>query len=230
MHTIISQLGRTWLSLRAIPKTLIFNGRYFGFAGLFHLPVLVSHRVVLERLAGQIVVKPSLPRFSIRIGFGSVGLFDRTRSHTVFENEGTIDFQGAASIGHGSKLSVGPNGTLIFGDRAHIIAESSVRCAKQITLGARCLISWQNLIMDQDFHKIFDMNDPTGTPTNPDKEIVIGPDVWIGCRCTILKGAVIGPGAVVASGSLVTGVWNDGHQLLGGNPCRVLRNTISWRV
>jgi acetyltransferase-like isoleucine patch superfamily enzyme len=35
------------------------------------------------------------------------------------------------------------------------------------------------------------------------EKIVIGKDVWLGCNCIILKGVIIGDGAVVGAGSVV---------------------------
>ena len=54
--------------------------------------------------------------------------------------------------------------------------------------------------------------------------IVIGDDVWIGYRATILSGITIGQGAVIGAGSLVC---QDvpAYSICGGNPIKV----ISWR-
>ena len=53
-------------------------------------------------------------------------------------------------------------------------------------------------------------------------DIVIGHDVWIGGRSTILSGVTIGTGAIIAAGSLVV---NDvePYTISGGNPNRVIK-------
>ena len=58
-----------------------------------------------------------------------------------------------------------------------------------------------------------------------DLPIVIGNDVWIAAHCTILKGVVIGDGAVVAAGSVVT---HDvpPYTVVAGVPARVLKCRI----
>jgi acetyltransferase-like isoleucine patch superfamily enzyme len=55
-------------------------------------------------------------------------------------------------------------------------------------------------------------------------EIVVGSDVWIGYRSTILSGVTIGQGAVIGAGSLVC---QDvpAYSICGGNPVKV----IGWR-
>lgn len=52
--------------------------------------------------------------------------------------------------------------------------------------------------------------------------VVVGHDVWLGARTTILSGVTIGNGAVVGAGSLVT---KDvpAYAVAVGNPARVLR-------
>lgn len=52
--------------------------------------------------------------------------------------------------------------------------------------------------------------------------ITIGDDVWIGAGVSILPGARIGSGTVVAAGSVVRGEIPDGV-ICGGNPARVIR-------
>ena len=43
-----------------------------------------------------------------------------------------------------------------------------------------------------------------GFDANPKGDIIVGDDVWIGYRSTILSGVEIGQGAVIAAGSVVT--------------------------
>ncbi len=223
----IGRVSTAWLYFRAIPKTALFNLRYFGFRGLLHPPVLVSHRVKLSRLRGAVGIPPDLPRFSVRLGFGNVGLFDSSRSRSIWENFGTVCFEGKSDIGHGCKLSIGPDGVLSFGPGFAVTAESAIRCGHRISFGAGCLLSWDVLVMDQDFHPVYDA---AGIRLNPDRPIHIGDRVWIGCRSVILKGAVIGDGSVVAAGSLVTGRFDSPALLLAGHPARIIRTDVSWRT
>src|SRR5471030_2136773 len=171
-----------YLSFRALPKTLLFNAYYFGWWGLFRLPVLISHRVKLARLSGRVYIAPRCGTGQIRIGFGSVGIFDPARSRSIWANEGAVRFLGSARIGHGSKLSVASSGELTFGDGFSITAESAIICAKRVEFGAGCLVSWDCLISGQDFHPILD---GSGRVTNPDREVCFGDRVWICCRALV---------------------------------------------
>ena len=59
--------------------------------------------------------------------------------------------------------------------------------------------------------------------------IVVGDDVWIGFRSTILSGARIGNGAVIAAGSVVTGVIPP-YAIAAGTPARVRRFRFSQEI
>lgn len=69
-------------------------------------------------------------------------------------------------------------------------------------------------------------------PSNnyPAAPITIGNDVWIGHRCTILAGATIGDGCVVAAGSVVTNKQHPSYAILAGVPARVVGYRFSDAV
>lgn len=112
-----------------------------------------------------------------------------------------------------------------MGDDFKISAESAIICTNKIQFGKNCLISWDDLIMDTDFHTITDKDKHV---LNPSKEIIIGDNVWIGCISTILKGSKIGNDVVVAANSLITKSIEGNNQIIGDNPTRVLKENISW--
>lgn len=56
----------------------------------------------------------------------------------------------------------------------------------------------------------------------PQKEVVIGDDVWIGTRAIILPGVKIGNGSIIGAGSIVTRDVPD-YAIVGGNPARIIR-------
>lgn len=60
-------------------------------------------------------------------------------------------------------------------------------------------------------------------------DIVVGDDVWIGCRATILSGVHIGQGAVVAAGSVVTKDVPP-YSIVGGTPAKVIRYRFSEEI
>ena len=212
-----------WNILLSLPKTLRFNFHYFPLKTALKLPVFVSHRTFLRELHGKIMLPEKVNTAMIKIGFGDVGHYDRKRSRSIWQVSGTVAFGGKASIGHGSKLSV--RGNLTLGADFNMTAESTIVCAHQISFGNDCLLSWDILIMDTDEHPIINQD---GIRTNPDKPILVGNHVWIGCKCMLLKGTEIPNNTVVAAGTLSTSAFSGKNQIVGGNPPTILKNNVRW--
>ena len=209
--------------VRSIPKTLRFNFHYFPFATALKMPVVVSHRTYLRELHGKVELPEKVETAMIKIGFGDVGHYDRKRSRSIWQVSGTVSFGGKASIGHGSKVSV--RGDLKFGAGFNMTAESTIVCAKEITFGDDCLMAWEVLVMDTDEHPLYNKENER---INPDKPIVVGSHVWIGCKCVLLKGAKIPNDTVLAAGTLLKSAFTGEQQVIGGNPPSILKRDVHW--
>jgi acetyltransferase-like isoleucine patch superfamily enzyme len=204
---------------------MFFCLHYFPIKEAIKIPILLSNRVKLHTLRGKIIIKSDkIIPFMIKIGFGDVGIFDKYYIRSIWQNEGEVIFMGKASIGHGSKLSIGKNGQLVLGDNFKITSNSSIICTKKISIGMGCLISWDVLIMDTDFHKIF----INSVFVNKDSEIIIGEKVWICCRVLILKGSYIPNGNIIASNTTINKKYTEEFVLLAGNPASIIRHNILW--
>ena len=212
-----------WNIVRSIPKTLCFNFHYFPFKTAMKMPVIVSHRTYLRELHGKVELPEKVERAMVKIGFGDVGHYDRKRSRGIWQVSGTVSFDGKASIGHGSKLSV--RGDLKLGDGFNMTAESTIVCAKEITFGDDCLLAWEVLVMDTDEHPLYNKDNER---INPDKAIVVGSHVWIGCKCVLLKGAEVPNDTVLAAGTLLKSAFAGDNQVIGGNPPSILKREVRW--
>ena len=206
-------------------KTIYFNFKYLPFKQAIQIPVKISQNVYLRHTGGQIILDCPIESEMILIGYGDVGIFDKKVSRSVWEVYGTVIFKGHAQIGHGSKLSV--RGTLVLGKGLNITAESAIVATNRIEFGDNCLLSWDTLIMDTDFHKIKDRRDNLLNPSEP---IFIGDNVWIGCRCLILKGANIPNNCVIGANSFVGKRLEKENSLYGGQPARILKEHITWAL
>ena len=212
-----------WNIVRSIPKTLRFNFHYFPFKTAVKMPVIVSHRTYLRELHGKVELPEKVERAMVKIGFGDVGHYDRKRSRGIWQVSGTVSFGGKASIGHGSKLSV--RGDLKLGDGFNMTAESTIVCAKEINFGDDCLLAWDVLVMDTDEHPLYNKDNER---INPDKAIVVGSHVWIGCKCVLLKGAEVPSDTVLAAGTLLKSAFAGDNQVIGGNPPSILKREVRW--
>ena len=61
-------------------------------------------------------------------------------------------------------------------------------------------------------------------------DVTVGPGCWIGDRVTILGGADIGPGCVIAAGAVVPGKTFPPYSVIGGVPAKVIRPRASSDV
>jgi acetyltransferase-like isoleucine patch superfamily enzyme len=214
-----------WQFLLSLPNNLRFNFRYFPARVAWRLPVRLHHKVFLRHLGGAVRLEGPIVPGRVWIGFPGVGIFDERTSRSIWESAGTVTFRGTARLGHGTRISVGPAGVLTIGDAFTVTAETAIVCHRSVEIGERCLFSWQILVMDTDFH---DIRDDAGNHVNPPEPVRFGDHVWVGCRCTVLKGAAIPADTVVAATSCITGAIEGTRQLIGGSPARVLRTGVNW--
>lgn len=123
----------------------------------------------------------------------------------------------------GPKLYIG--GKCIFhadiylGNNCHfngmqILGRGSVKIGDNFHSGVECMILTEN-------------HNYEGTKIPYDrtffyKKIVIGDNVWFGNRVLVVGNVVIGEGAIIAAGSVVTKDVPD-YAIVGGNPARVIK-------
>lgn len=121
----------------------------------------------------------------------------------------------------GNEITLGA-GTEIAGATSLAAIEGT-----KITIGSRCLFSGGVHARTGDSHSITDLN---GKRVNPSADITIGDHVWVGMNVTILKGSVVADSCVIGAASVVTRRFTTPNCALGGNPARVIREEIDWRV
>ncbi len=206
-------------------KTIFFNFKYLPFNQAVKLPFVISNKVQLANVKGKIVFECPLRPGMISIGFEKTTLFDYKTSRSIWDVHGTVVFKGDMVIGQESRIIVGSEGTLVFGSHVLITARTSIVAYHFIELGDQCLLSWDILMMDTDFHSVSDYQ---GDILNPTAPVVIGDHVWIGCRSTLLKGTKIPKGCVIGAGSLVNKSLPDGDSLYAGTPVKKIREAIKW--
>ncbi len=136
-----------------------------------------------------------------------------------------LTVHGNAEIFRGTTVLIGDNAHLEIADKSYINFNSTVTCFEHISVGSGCAISWNTNIFDGNAHELV----VDGTPRPRTKPVVIGDEVWIGAGATIMSGVTIGDGAVVAASSVVTADVPSAT-VAAGNPARVVRKDVTWRM
>jgi acetyltransferase-like isoleucine patch superfamily enzyme len=224
-RSLLRWLARAGLVVCGLPKTIAFNLRYLPLRQAVRLPVLVSHRVAIFNFGGTVTIRGPVRPGTVLLGFGANGAFDFRRSRSVWQVAGDVVFAGPARLGNGFKLSLTRTARVVFGPQFVLSAESQIVCRDSITFGRDCLISWEVLMIDSDFHPLIGED---GSESEMQAPIALGDRVWVGARSSILKGVRLADDVVVAAGSVVTRPEPSSNVLLGGNPARVLREGVSW--
>lgn len=131
-----------------------------------------------------------------------------------------------------TSLAAEENALIEIGDYTYI-SNASLVCTERITIGSHVLIAGGVTVADSDFHPVAPAArladtialSPVGNRQNRPavitKPVIIEDDVWIGYNATILKGVVVGAGALVAPGALVITDVPAGAEV-AGNPARVI--------
>ena len=208
----------------SILKTLYFNFHYFGFQGLFILPVLIGKHVELRELKGKVICE-IFKTAAVQIGLTEMGNFPMKTTTASIQNKGSIVFKGRSILGVGTRIC--NSGTLTMGNNAVIMANGMIICAESITIGNEVMISWNVNIMDTDFHKIY--IDETKNLLNPNKPIILGDNIWICNAVTIMKGVSIGNNNVIASNSVIRKPVPNKNCIIGDNG-KIIKENIRWEL
>ena len=149
----------------------------------------------------------------------------RGRSSVVLGERATLHLNGDFTIGHNVHVSVAPGAVLsVDGVKnstgSGITCDARVMVAADIRIGADTIIAWGVVVTDSDWHEV------NGIVHQAPVEI--GAHVWISHDCSILRGAVIPDGCVVAAKSIVTRPYEESKALIAGAPAKIVRRNIEW--
>ena len=129
-------------------------------------------------------------------------------------------------------LNISKNAQLLIGDDCHFGAYNHITCTNKIIIGDNLLTGKWVTITDNS-HGETDIDTLAIPPSKRDVvskgPIIIGDNVWIGDKATILPGVTIGKGAVIAANSVVTKDV-DPYSVVGGIPSKSLNFNRLYKI
>lgn len=144
----------------------------------------------------------------------------------VFRGTGnTLIIKDDCEIENSYFVMKGDSNTIVLGNGCKCIGSFwgdfiiNVKCGHTISLGSGCIASGDVVIRNSDGHDILDRE---GKKVNYETNIRIGNHVWIGYKCTLLKGVHIGDNCIIGSNSVVTGCVDD-DSIVAGDPARLVK-------
>jgi carbonic anhydrase/acetyltransferase-like protein (isoleucine patch superfamily) len=152
----------------------------------------------------------------------TVGANTRTFWRPHIHNRGRITIGGGVRLNsHWApvELITGPDGVIDIADGVYINYGTLIAAERRVRIGANVMIGNYSIVGDTD---VPGFADSPRAPRLDAREIEIGEGAWLAARVTVLPGARIGAGAVIAAGSVVAGEI-PANAIAGGIPARVLR-------
>ncbi len=113
-------------------------------------------------------------------------------------------------------------GSLRVGDKVVLGRDNTVNCYLDIEIGDSTIVSDWVYICDFD-HVFDDVTLPIKDQGIVKTPVRIGPDCWIGTKASVLRGALVGEGCVLAAHTLVRGEVPP-YSVVGGVPGKLLKD------
>jgi acetyltransferase-like isoleucine patch superfamily enzyme len=136
----------------------------------------------------------------------------------ALDPQARLVLEAGAEIDDGTTLAVYDEGELSFGAGAFVGHHCTIAARESVQIGAGTYLAELVSIRDHD-HAV-------GTPPSAGamhaSPVLIGTNVWIGAKATVLRGAQIGDGAVVGANAVVSGEL-PARCVAVGVPARVVR-------
>lgn len=147
---------------------------------------------------------------------------------SVFVEKGSvIVFKGSAKIGGGAQLLVRGSSMLVLGNDFYLSLNSSIYCYRHIEIGDSCTVGWNVLIMDTDWHQIY--NTDTSEVYSTDSPVMIGNHCWICNDAQIQKGTELPNNVIVAAKSLCNKKYDvPEYSLIAGTPAKLKKVSIGY--
>jgi len=123
-------------------------------------------------------------------------------------------------FGEGARIRA-HEGTLRIGAKSVIGIRNTINTYLDISIGRACLLGDDVYVCDFD-HRTEDLTVPIKDQGIIKTPVRIGDDVWIGTKVTVLRGADVGAGSVVAANAVARGVYPP-RSVIGGVPGKVIK-------
>jgi acetyltransferase-like isoleucine patch superfamily enzyme len=124
-------------------------------------------------------------------------------------------------IGDGNRLRA-HEGTLRIGDKTVLGRENTINCYLDLEIGPRCLVADWVYMCDFD-HRYDDVHTPIKDQGIVKTPVRVGADCWVGVKASVLRGADVGRGSVLAAHTVVRGSVPP-YSVVAGIPGRVVRD------
>ena len=171
----------------------------------------------MKRLAHDWFSRP-LPD-NVRIGGGSWLYSAYAFLHCRSRRPCAVSIGRNTGVYEGSFFDLGPSGEVRIGDFCTLVGVIIASNAR-VEIASYCFLAHEVVIADRFAAAPWRGGDEADAQ-DPEPTVVLGEDVWIGARATLLAGARIGAGAVVGAAAVVD-FEVPPLAVVAGNPARIV--------
>ncbi len=139
--------------------------------------------------------------------------------HIVLDKSAVVKIGAKCEFDRGFTLSC--KGYIEIGPRSFFGHHTTLAAQESIIIGADCQFAEMVSIRDHD-HRSDRLDLPVKDQGMISKPVIIGDDVWIGSKATVLKGVTIGSHSIIGAGSVVTHAIPE-YSIVAGIPAKIIR-------
>lgn len=203
-------------------NTVRFNFKYFSPKVALSFPCLL-YRSKIIAMGGR--VELLIPPKTGMIKLGKIMVpTNQDAVGFVYENRGGTLRIGRGEMGCGCAISIQRDAELTLENNFHATSRGKIICSSKITIGKYFRFGWDGLIMDTDWHSIYNLSTKTYSPKS--KSITIGDYVWLANGVSVMKGSKIPNFTIVAGKSLVNRQFEDECSLYAGSPAKLIKTGL----
>lgn len=203
-------------------NTFRFNFKYFSPRVAILFPCIL-YRSKIIALEGKVELLSTPKTGMVKLGKMMVPI-NQDAVGFVYENRGGILKIGKGEIGSGSAISIQKGAELRFEDHFHATSRARIVCASNISIGKSFRLGWDCLLMDTDWHSVYNIF--TEEYSSKTKGIEIGNYVWLANGVSVMKGTYIPNFAIVAGKSLVNRKLEDEYSIYAGSPAKLVKKGV----
>lgn len=220
---MINKIWNNKWMLRSIVSTIFFNFHYLPFKQAIKLPI-VLYKPHFRELMGKVKIDAPIKTAMIKMGLNLVGIYPN--NGFLWENKGgTVIFKGDFVLGNDCYLSFGKDTYVEFGDDFRSTAALKLISVRGITFGKKSRVGWGSLIMDTNYHPIYDISKQIYKKASG--PIEIGDYNWFGTQCKVMHSVKTPERCIFGMGSIITRNCDmRSYCLMGGSPLRVLSENV----
>ena len=224
---MIYLLKRVWnnrSAFRYLLHSIYFNLHYLPFKQAIRLPILF-YKPHFISMKGKIVLDcDNIRTGMVQLGFRTCSVYPN--AGLSWENHGgTVVFRGRCVIGNDSFLSFGAKTNVVFGDDFRNIAALKLISYRGIKFGTKTSMGWGSLVMDTNFHPLYDMKRKVYKKASG--VIEIGDYNWFGAQCKIMHSVKTPERCIFGMNTVVTrNCVMKSYCVMGGEPVRILSENV----